>query len=315
MDTLRLSTLTVAYVLSSFSAQAANLEIPFATLFQNSPAKLGRSIDSTKNKAARPTLRFSSSISFNQHGIAKIGDNCTLTQSTGHSLMGFVNSYFSTPLAHSPGGTIQANAVYELRLVSFKEELLELELFNKEEKVNRLELTCTHPQIQAWTVSDFETHLAQNAKIHFVPTKAQLKMKSHPALRESMLVKDLKGSKYNGWFGSGLPGTMGIQLLLGANLKAYADENNAPIVIGKRCKLVSQESEAINDQYLKGSKFAFRESRVKDDKGNVELIFNNWSHSPHELKVECKGNPINAAPMTVAEVERDLNGTIQFYHK
>lgn len=66
---------------------------------------------------------------------------------------------------------------------------------------------------------------------------------------------------------------------------------------------------------MKGSKFAFRESRVKAQEGKIELIFDNWNHSPHQVRVECTGSESDLKAMSVASVERDLNGTIQFYHK
>ena len=107
---------------------------------------------------------------------------------------------------------------------------------------------------------------------------------------------------------------MGIQLLLGANLKAYAEKENASLYAGKRCKLVSQNEVAFGDRYLKGSKFAFREYRVGKN-GKTELVFDNWNHSPHQVRVECRGDLDQVKQMTVAEVEHDLNGTIQFYRK
>jgi hypothetical protein len=101
---------------------------------------------------------------------------------------------------------------------------------------------------------------------------------------------------------------------LGANLKAYAETSDANLMVGKRCKLISQKNAAFSDQYLKGSKFAFREYRSVN-KGKTELVFDNWNQSPHQVRVECRGELDQVKQMTVADVEHDLNGTIQFYRK
>ena len=102
--------------------------------------------------------------------------------------------------------------------------------------------------------------------------------------------------------------------MLGANLKAYAEKSNAPLMVGKRCKLVSQNGAAFSDRYLKGSKFAFREARPGSN-GRTEFVFDNWNQSPHQVKVECRGDIKQVNQMTLAQVEHDLNGTIQFYSK
>jgi hypothetical protein len=168
-------------------------------------------------------------------------------------------------------------------------------------------------------VSEFETALQHEARVYASAELAAFAIargdvSAQPVAGDTSLMGSFSGSKINGLFGSGLPGTTGVQLLLGADLKAYAEATNVTLERGKSCKLISQGNSALNDQYLKGSKFAFREVRVVKA-GKVEFVFDNWNHSPHQVRVECRGDIAHVQQMTLAEVEHDLNGTIQFYRK
>ena len=78
---------------------------------------------------------------------------------------------------------------------------------------------------------------------------------------------------------------------------------------------MSQSEQAISAEYHKGAKFAFREYRATEDSKRVELVFDNWNHSPHQVRVQCQGTMTQVKKMTFAEVERDLNGSIEFYEK
>jgi hypothetical protein len=201
-----------------------------------------------------------------------------------------------------------------MSLISYQPELLKIKLSGSKESIRNLELTCTHPNIQEWSISEFESQLNQAARVYASAKLATFKSTAAVSTHDPKSLNSLKGSFYNGLFGSGLPGTTGIQLLLGANLKAYADQSNAVLMGGKKCKLMSQGTAALNDEYLKGSKFAFREVRTAKN-GKVELVFDNWNHSPHQVRVECRGDLNSVQQMTLAQVEHDLNGTIQFYRK
>ncbi len=284
-------------------------------LFQYSPAQLGRNV--TANKARRyasaPTLTFESSVQISNSGSTSVGPRCALN--SPHVNEGLGRGYFNTPLTHTAGGAILAKTNYEMRLISYQEEVLKIELFNAKASIRKLELTCTHPNIQTWTVAQFEANLDQNVRVHAPDSLSKISLKKTASANPTSSLKDLRGSFFNGLFGSGLPGTMGIQLLLGANLKAYAEEKNASIVIGRRCRLMSQEAEALSAEYLKGSKFAFREYREVKDAKRVELVFDNWNHSPHQVRVQCSGNLAQVKKLTFAEVERDLSGAVQFYEK
>ena len=130
-----------------------------------------------------------------------------------------------------------------------------------------------------------------------------------------MKIIDFKGSWMNGLFGSGLPNTMGMQLLIGANLKAFRESANAPLMMGNRCALLSQEGAAFDSAYAKDSKYAFLgyTSNVKDN--TVDLVFGNWNYSPHQIKVRCQGEESQVLAMNAQEIAHDLNGAVHFYQK
>ncbi len=299
-----------------FSAAQANhlasSEIPLTLLFQNSPAKLGRSLSSARApQVDTPSLTFKNKIPLNARGEAHLGPHCyirntSLAQSAG-------SNYLSSALNQTQGGSVPAGNAFFMNLISFQSESLQILLHPANHAAQRYELSCAHPNIQSWSVSEFEASSNHLFHVRIPASLAASAKKIVQEPRDSFSLQELKGSLFNGVFGSGLPGTMGIQLLLGANLKAYAEETNAPLMVGHRCKLVSQANEALESQYIKGSKFAFREYRVKH--GKVELVFDNWNHSPHQVRVECRGSESEVKAMSVAEVEHDLNGIIQFYKK
>jgi len=304
--------LSVIWTLLGLSASASTFEVPLSSLFQYSPMKLGRSINTANTiSTTHPRLIFKREIQLNQMGEAALGEQCKVSTILIQELTS--PGYFHSLLNVAPGGKIPANASYEMRLISDQQDVLKIKLLADLKTVSTLELTCTHSNIQDWTVSEFESEIKQVARV-YASAKFALLKRVAPHFQDQGSVNTMKGSRFNGLFGSGLPGTTGIELLLGANLKAYAEESNATLVHGKQCKLVSQNSAAFNDQYIKGSKFAFREYRVVKP-GNVELIFDNWNHSPHQLRVECQGDLSKVKQMSLAQVEHDLNGTIQFYHK
>ena len=308
-------TISVVCLLSSHAALAVTMDVPMPVLFQHSPAQLGRNVTAVSNShyPSAPTLTFKSPVVLNHNGATQLGDRCAV--SSLHSGEGLEHGYFNSPLTHTPGGMIEAATAYEMRLISYQSEVLKIELSNAKSRAEKLELTCTHPNIQSWTVAQFEAHLDQNVRIHAPDSLSSVELKRQASSTSKISVSDLRGSFFNGLFGSGLPGTMGIQLLLGANLKAYAEETNASLVVGKRCRLMSQGEQAMSAEYLKGSKFAFREYRATAGAKHVELVFDNWNHSPHQVRVQCQGSLAEVKKMTFAEVEHDLSGAVQFYEK
>jgi hypothetical protein len=312
-----LSIISVACLFSTASAMGASFEIPLPALFQYSPTQLGRSITSKRSVTSfAPRLTFKSEITLNEEGQASMGERCVVSsENVSTPSVGFFNSGMNVV----SGGKILAQSSYEMRLVSYQQEVLKISLKGSMEKLRSLELTCTDPNIQSWTVSEFETALHNKARVYASAELAAFavsagSVSARAVAGDTSLMGSINGSQINGLFGSGLPGTTGVQLLLGADLKAYAEATNATLERGKSCKLISQGNAALNDQYLKGSKFAFREMRVIKA-GKVEFVFDNWNHSPHQVRVECRGDIAHVQQMTLAEVEHDLNGTIQFYRK
>jgi hypothetical protein len=311
MEQRILSIIIVVLALIASPAVAGSFEVPLSALFQYSPVQLGRSVNTVRsNTYFAPRLIFKKEIALSQLGEATVGERCAIVATKAETSRGYFNAYLNV----APGGKILENSSYEMRLISYSQDLLKISLVGAKESIHALELTCTHPSIQSWTVSEFESKLGFQARVYASAKIADMKKFAHAVGKTSDSLDSLKGSMFNGLFGSGLPGTMGIQLLLGANLKAYAETSNANLMVGKRCKLISQKNAAMSDQYLKGSKFAFREYRSVN-KGKTELVFDNWNQSPHQVRVECRGDLENVKQMTVAEVEHDLNGTIQFYRK
>ena len=299
---------------SSFAlTHLAEKEIPFSYIFKNSsPAKMGRSLSSSQSKTA-PSLSFKSRVLLNASGEARIGKSCFVRDVTHSASAG--RTYYNAALGQAPGSRIEPGVVFEMGLIAFQYESLQLELVSKTLPLQKLELGCSHPNIQAWSVGDFEAYSGHRIVIRVPRAVSELHAKHHFSPRELLTLKDLKGFRYNAAFGSGLPGTSGIQLLFGANLKAYAAETNASLMVGRRCQVVSQKDRSFNARYLKGSKFAFLGYQPKPEAGTVELVFGNWNHSPHQIRLECLGSEGEVKALSFQDIEQDLNGAIHFYRK
>ena len=295
------------------TAHLANKEIPFKMLFKNYPTRMGRFLSSSQMRGASPSLTFEAPIALNSNGEARLGKTCYIRNITSSQRTS--RDFFSSALSQSPGGQVMTGSPFEMELISFQPESLRLELISKNAPVQRLELGCAHPEIQSWSVADFEAYSGNQL---WVKVPSQLLAKSSRQLlieAVTPMLGDLKGNRFNGAFGSGLPGTSGIQLLFGANLKAYENETNISLLVGRRCQIVSQANRSMGDRYLKGSKFGFQGYHVNAEAGTVELVFDNWNHSPHQIRVECIGSESEIKQMSVAEVEHDLNGAIRIYRK
>lgn len=289
-------------------------EIPFSFLFKGSlPAKIGRALSTTKKTGPSATLVFNVPVMLNAAGEARVGKACMVRDVTHTESAG--RAYYNSVLGQAPGSRIAAGSAFEMGLIAFQYEALQIQLTTKTAPIQRLELGCSHPNIQSWSVSDFEAYSGHLVKIQVPRALGELHSRLNPSPRDLMTLKDLKGFRYNAAFGSGLPGTSGIQLLLGANLKAYAEETNASLMVGRRCQMVSQKGKSINARYLKGSKFAFLGYLPKPEAGTVELVFGNWNHSPHQIRLECMGSESEVKALSFNEIEQDLNGAIRFYKK
>jgi hypothetical protein len=298
---------------SGAATHLAEKELPFSFLFKNAtPSRIGRTLSSSGNKSA-PTLFFKSRVFLNASGESKIGKSCSVRDVTNSESAG--RTYYNAALGQAPGSRIAPNVVFEIGLIAFQYESLQLELVSKTLPVQRLELGCSHPNIQAWSVADFEAYSGHRIVIKVPRSVREMQSKTRFAPRELLTLKDLKGFRYNGVFGSGLPGTSGIQLLFGANLKAYAAETNASLMVGRRCQIVSQKDLSFNARYLKGSKFAFLGYLPKPEAGTVELVFGNWNHSPRQIRLECIGSESEVKALSFQDIEQDLNSAIRFYRK
>ena len=225
-------------------------------LFKNYPTRMGRFLSSSQMRGASPSLTFEAPIALNSNGEARLGKTCYIRNITSSQRTS--RDFFSSALSQSPGGQVMTGIPFEMELISFQPESLRLELISKNAPVQRLELGCAHPEIQSWSVADFEAYSGNQL---WVKVPSQLLAKSSRQLlieAVTPMLGDLKGNRFNGAFGSGLPGTSGIQLLFGANLKAYENETNISLLVGRRCQIVSQANRSMGDRYLKGSKFGFQ---------------------------------------------------------
>jgi hypothetical protein len=297
----------------SRAAHVAEKEVALPLLFQHSPARIGRGLSAAHARILKPSVSFSKAIQLHSNGEARLGRSCLIRNTSHEENMGR-GGYYGSPLTQAPGGRIAAGSSFEMRLISFDEEFLQLELGAKDGSSTKFELGCAHSSIQRWSVADLEAHSGNVLAIR-VPASLVDQTLSGSSHAVKARVMDLKGSRYNGIFGSGLPGTSGIQLNFGANLKAYAQETGTPIMVGRRCRILSQSENSLNDRYLKGSKFSFLGFIAHPEKRSVELAFANWNQSPHQIRIECKGTEAEVAALPVQEIERDLNGALRFYRK
>jgi hypothetical protein len=310
---IQLSALILASGLSSapaFAVHASYTEIPLASIFKIG-AKAGRDLSSATPVEFSPSISFKKAVVLNSKGEAILGKNCFLRNTSSSHSSG--SNYVSSALTRIPGGRIESGIPFSLSLQSIHDDSMQILIHTVSKSGPQFELSCAHPNIAEWSISDFETSTRHSARVRVPASLAQTVKDIKGIGAARFLIQEMKGSILNGLFGSGLPGTAGIQLLLGANLRAFAKETDATLMLGKRCKLVSQSAESLDGRYQKGAKFAFREYQIKN--GKVELIFDNWNHSPHQVRVECKGTEQEVKNLSVAEVARDLNGTVQFYQK
>jgi hypothetical protein len=195
MKHITLSMISVVSALAAPSALAGSLEVPLASLFQYSPMQLGRSVNSIRqNTTFIPRMIFNKEIALNQVGQASIGGRCQIVATKADSSPGYFNAYLNV----APGGKINAHSSYEMRLISYQQEVLKIALVEPKETLPALELTCTDPSIQSWTVSEFESKLGTMAKIYASAKLANLKQVAVTE-KTSDLLNTLRGSMFNGF--------------------------------------------------------------------------------------------------------------------
>jgi hypothetical protein len=263
--------------------------------------------------ASAPYLKFKARAELKLYASMQLGPACVL-----RSLARDCEQTFSDPyngiLNTVPGDVIQKDDQYRFIRMTSTEGYLSAVFKNANNPVCKIEISCSHPDLQSWTVEEFENQASNNFEVHTNLPKELSIAPMIPSLGE-MKIKELKGSFANGLFGSGLPGKSGMQLHLGANLNAFADPKDAPLFKGKKCFLVSQATDSIGQKYLKGAKFGFSGFSSKPDVHAVDLIFNNLNYSPHQIRIRCFGAETEIQEMTVASLEQDLNHTMSIYQK
>jgi len=290
----------------------AHQEAPLHLLFKDSPSRDLREINS-REATKLPVLTFLKPVTLNSSGEARVGKSCMVRDVS--LVPGSGKGYFNSALAKSPGGAIAEGESFEMGLLSSQFESIRFELISKEKPSRRFEIGCTDANIQGWTLSDFESSTSHGVSVKIPSSLTGVRAGKIQAIAGGARMKDLKGNRFNGVFGSGLPGTSGVQLLFGANLKAYSDETGASLMQGRRCRIKAQNARSFNDRYIKGSKFSFLGFLPKPESGTVELVFANWNHSPHQIHIECLGDERSVRDFALRDIESDLNDSIRFYKK
>lgn len=290
----------------------AHQEAPLHLLFKDTPSRDLREINS-REATKLPVLTFRKNIPLNSSGEARVGKSCLVRDVSLVPNSG--KGFFNSALAKSPGGAINEGESYEMGLLSSQFESIRFELISKDKPSRRFEIGCTDANIQGWTLSDFESSTSHSVSVKVPATMSAIRATGIRAIAGGARMKDLKGYRFNGVFGSGLPGTSGVQLLFGANLKAYSDETGASLMQGRRCRIKAQNARSLNDRYIKGSKFSFLGFLPKPETGTVELVFANWNHSPHQIHIECLGDENSVRDLELRDIENDLNDSVRFYKK
>ncbi len=297
------------------AAHIAAHEVPMSRLFQHaSTPGLTRTISSHNSKKnAFPVITFLSSVSLNSSGESRIGKSCYVRNTSLIHNAG--QGYFHSALAQTPGGVIRAGESFEMEVLSAGFDSIRFDLSSTANPARRLEIGCSHAKIQSWTIADFESSSSHLIQVRIPASLTGKKSGLADATAASLRMEEMKGNRFNAVFGSGLPGTSGVQLLFGANLKAYTDETGAALMQGRKCRIMAQSARSLKDRYLKGSKFSFLGYQVKKEIGTVEMVFGNWNHSPHQIRIECLGDESSVKSLSLAQIESDLNGSIKFYRK
>ena len=279
----------------------------------NSLQKLNRSTSSDHQTTVLPSLVFKKEVNLDSFGSAQIGNSCvvrTVTKScTPHSVSAYDSVFMS-----GAKETIPAESQYVLNAFASQNGVMSAEFKSKGASICKISVSCSHSDLQQWTVEDFEDQVSGVFEVHsylpknIVSSDAQQSITSHS-------VKALSGTFLNGLFGSGLPGQYGIQLHIGANLNVYREPAGAHLFEGKKCMLVAQESDSISGKYEKGAKYTFLGFSAHPETKSTDLVFANWSYSPHQIRINCKGTQAQVQELKFEELEHDLNQTIAFYKK
>lgn len=256
-------------------------------------------------------VRIRKDIEINSQGFYQLGTSCVL-RTIDREANG--NNYVWSALLNPTTRTIEAGTEFSVQKIGIRPGQLSAQLSVDKMEASTLEMFCENPRIQDWTVTSFEIRtqgvLELRSNIQRDPAT-----ESHAYKLPDANLQNLVGSNLNGYFGSGLPGTSGVQLLIGSNPQAFAENGNRALWVGNRCSVLGEETPNNSGQYAKDSKFAYQGKNIDLEKNKVRFQFRNWGYSLETLTVECNGSPAEVLTMSTAQVEADLNHSIHFYNK
>lgn len=257
-------------------------------------------------------VRFRKSLSIPSQHPVSLGASCALRSLQTNEA---IQNSTLTAISNSSGQRIAAGTELHLQNINVDSQSFRAVLADQKSRRGRLELTCNHPKIHDWSVTSFEIHTQGLFEIRSnIQRDPAAEIHSKP-LEIGVALKTLQGHPWNGYFGSGLPGTAGIQLLIGSNPRAFSNNGNEALWVGSKCRLLGEESSLDSVEYKKDSKFAYVGRSIDTAKGKVQFHFQNWAYSLEHITIECGGYPHEVLSMTTAQVENDLNGAIHFYNK
>jgi hypothetical protein len=285
-----------------------------AVQFAYIPNQADRSPSDFSNEFLKRELqvRFKRAIQISNQQPHTLGASCSLRSMKGVDKSGnLLNSLLPLPTSIQ----IEEGAEYYVQNIVTEGPTLKAELAPQKSKPSRIELHCRHPQLSQWTVTSFEMHNqgAFELRTNIQRDPASLSHSYGPHLNSTLA--SLTGNRWNGFFGSGLPSTSGVQLLIGAQLSAFAENQNRALWVGNKCAVLNTNSKTDSGDYLKDSKFAFTRTEVQPSENKVRFHFENLSYEHASLTVECQGEASEVLAMSTADVENDLNQILHFYRK
>jgi hypothetical protein len=257
-------------------------------------------------------IRFRRDLNIRQGEVLSLGASCSLRpeQDLNRPL-----NFISSSLPRRAALKIETGTEFLVQQVQTAAGRIRATLIASHNADASFELFCQHPQLENWTVTSFEIHNQNQFEIrtNIQRDPANLSHSYGPHLETAL--RDLKGSKLNAWFGSGLPGQHGIQLLIGTELRAFASNGNHQLWVGQKCAVLSLVSSELSGTYQKDSKYAFVGRQVDHEAQTVRFRFQNWGYELDTIEVECKGPAHEVLTWATAQIEADLNGAIHFYKK
>lgn len=257
-------------------------------------------------------IRFRKQLQWQQDLPLHLGTSCTLRsmnsiQKTGNLV------HSSLPLASEQ--TLAEGSEYTVQNIRMEAQRIRADLSITRKSPPRFELRCEHPQLQQWTVNSFEMHTGGVFEIRTNIQRDPANLAHHYGPERSQTLSELVGSRWNGWFGSGLPQTSGVQLLIGAQLAAFASNQNRALWIGKKCAVLNLNSISDSGSYKKDSKYAYTGTQVDTELNRIRFYFENRGYELSGLTIECQGSAEQILSWNTRDLETDLNQILHFYQK